>query len=68
MSDKCPVKENNNSYTLLQPKQKITNSDYWELNRVSKRTTTTELTNLVEKHQLIDRKGTSGSNIFYQIK
>jgi ATP-dependent DNA helicase RecG len=48
-------------------KGKITNSDYQELNDISKRTATTELTELVEKFKLFDRKGTSGSNIFYKI-
>ena len=49
-------------------KGKITNSNYQELNEVSKRTATTELTELVEKFDLFERKGTSGSNIFYKIR
>ncbi len=52
---------------VLFAKGKITNSDYQKLNDVSKRTATTELTELVEKFTLFDRKGTSGSNIFYRI-
>ncbi len=48
-------------------KDKITNSDYQEINNVSKRTATNELTDLVQKYTLFARKGTSGSNIFYII-
>ena len=46
---------------------KITNSDYQQLNEISKRTATNELTELVEKYALLVRKGTSGSNIFYNL-
>ena len=48
-------------------KGKITNSDYQDLNEISKRTASNELTELVEKYALFERKGTSGSNIFYKI-
>jgi ATP-dependent DNA helicase RecG len=47
--------------------EKITNSDYQKLNEISKRTATNELTELVEKYVLFERKGTSGSSIFYKI-
>ncbi len=46
---------------------KITNSDYQKLNNISKRTATTELTELVEKFALLKREGTSGANIFYKL-
>jgi ATP-dependent DNA helicase RecG len=46
---------------------KITNSDYQKINKVSKRTATNELTELVEKYALLNRNGTSGSNIFYNL-
>jgi ATP-dependent DNA helicase RecG len=46
---------------------KISNSDYQKLNEISKRTATNELTELVEKYVLFERKGTSGSSIFYKI-
>ena len=48
-------------------KGKITNSDYQDLNEISKRTASNELTELVEEYALFERKGTSGSNIFYKI-
>ncbi len=46
---------------------KITNSDYQELNKVSKRTATRELTELVSVFKTLIRVGTSGSNITYKI-
>lgn len=46
---------------------KITNSDYQELNSISKRTATTALTELLEKCNLFLRECTSGSNIFYRL-
>ena len=46
---------------------KITNSDYQTLNRISKRTATTELTELVNKFNVLLKTGTSGSSIFYTI-
>jgi len=46
---------------------KITNSDYQTLNRISKRTATTELTELVNKFNILLKTGTSGSSIFYTI-
>lgn len=45
---------------------KITNSDFQELNGVSKRTATRELTSLVEEFRVLIREGTSGSNIIYK--
>lgn len=45
-------------------KGKITNSEYQALNEISKRTATTELTELAEKYALFKREGTSvGANI-----
>ncbi|NEW78125.1 MAG: transcriptional regulator [Gelidibacter sp.] len=52
---------------FVKEKGKITNSDYQELNSISKRTATTELSELVEKYNLFLREGTSGSNIFYRL-
>ena len=48
-------------------KGKITNSEYQKLNEISKRTATTELTELVGKYALFKREGTSGSGILYKI-
>ncbi|WP_144243278.1 hypothetical protein [Sphingobacterium sp. ML3W] len=48
-------------------KGKITNSDYQVLNSISKRTATTELTELVDKFKVLIKTGTSGSSIFYKI-
>lgn len=47
-------------------KGKITNSDYQALNRISKRTATTELTELAEKFKVLIKTGTSGSSISYK--
>lgn len=46
---------------------KITNSDYQKLNEISKRTATTELTELVGKFKILAKKGTSGAGISYRI-
>lgn len=47
-------------------KGKITNSDYQELNEVSKRTATRELTALVDTFETLIKEGTSGSSIVYK--
>lgn len=47
-------------------KGKITNSDYQALNNISKRTATTELTELAEKFKALIKTGTSGSSISYK--
>ena len=46
---------------------KITNSDYQLLNNISKRTATTELTELVNQFKVLIKTGTSGSSVSYQI-
>ena len=48
-------------------KGKITNSDYQTLNDISKRTATTELTELADKFKVLTKIGTSGAGIFYTI-
>jgi predicted HTH transcriptional regulator len=51
----------------VKEKGEITNGTYQKLNNVSKRTATTELTALTQKFALINKIGTSGSNIYYVI-
>ena len=46
---------------------KITNKEYQELNNVSKRTATLDLTGLVNDFSILKKYGTSGSNIYYEI-
>ncbi len=48
-------------------KGKITNSDYQTLNDISKRTATTELTELADKFKILTKTGTSGAGIYYKI-
>lgn len=48
-------------------KGKITNSDYQTLNNISKRTATTELTELADKFKVLTKTGTSGASIYYKI-
>lgn len=48
-------------------KGKITNSDYQTLNDISKRTSTTELTELADKFKVLIKTGTSGAGIYYKI-
>lgn len=55
------------SVLYVKEKGKITNSEYQKLNEISKRTATTELTELVGKYALFKREGTSGSGILYKI-
>lgn len=47
---------------------KITNSDYQEMNKLSKRTATNDLTLLVTTLNLFEKSGTFGAGIFYQLK
>jgi len=47
---------------------KITNSDYQEINTISKRTATNDLTSLVTKFNLLEKSGTFGAGISYQLK
>ena len=46
---------------------KITNSDYQKITSVSKRTATSDLTELVEKYKVLEKLGTAGAGIYYQI-
>jgi ATP-dependent DNA helicase RecG len=47
---------------------KITNSDYQDMNKISKRTATNDLTSLVTTFNLFEKLGTFGAGIFYQLK
>jgi len=51
----------------VKEKGKITNSEYQKINEVSKRTTTNDLADLVNKFTQLTKRGTSGSNIWYEI-
>jgi ATP-dependent DNA helicase RecG len=44
---------------------KISNKDYQELNAVSKRTATNELTELTSRFKVLVKTGTSGAGVFY---
>lgn len=46
---------------------KITNKDYQEINKISKRTATNELTELVENYKVFIKSGTHGAGISYKI-
>jgi len=48
-------------------KGKITNKEYQELNVISKRTATNELTELTVKFKVLIKKGTSGAGISYKL-
>ena len=50
---------------ILKEKGKISNKDYQEINNVSKRTATTELTELTEKFKVVLKIGTSGAGVSY---
>ena len=51
----------------LKERGKITNSEYQELNNISKRTTSNDLTDLVEKYNLLRQLGASVST-YYKLK
>ena len=46
---------------------KITNSEYQELNNISRRTATDELTELVDSFLIFNKIGTSGSSVAYEL-
>ncbi len=48
-------------------KGKISNKEYQELNNISKRTATNELTELTGKFKLLTKTGTSGAGISYRL-
>ncbi|MDR1973643.1 MAG: putative DNA binding domain-containing protein [Bacteroidales bacterium] len=50
----------------VKEKGKITNSEYQNINEVSKRTATNDLSELVSHFSLLRKIGTSGSNIWYE--
>lgn len=50
----------------VKEKGKITNKEYQEINQVSKRTSTSELTDLVSKYNLLENKGV-GAGSFYKL-
>jgi len=54
---------------VLRAKEKgrLSNKDYQELNDVSKRTATTELAELVQKYNVLVKKGSRGASVFYTI-
>jgi ATP-dependent DNA helicase RecG len=47
---------------------KITNSDYQEINKVSKRTASNDLSLLVTKFNILEKSGTFGAGISYKLK
>lgn len=50
----------------VKEKGKITNKEYQEINQVSKRTSTSDLANLVNKYNLLENKGV-GAGSFYKL-
>lgn len=46
---------------------RISNKEYQSINNVSKRTATTDLTELVEKFKILNKIGTSGAGIYYKL-
>jgi ATP-dependent DNA helicase RecG len=50
----------------IKTKGKITNAEYQEINNVSKRTATNDLSELVEQHKLLNNKG-FGAGSYYEL-
>ncbi len=53
---------------FLKENLKITNSQYQKVNSVSKATATRDLTELVDKFKLIEKKGITGVGTYYELK
>ena len=53
---------------FVKEKGKISNKEYQELCEVSKGTATKELRELIEKYNILERKGTVGAGTFYVVK
>jgi len=51
----------------VKEKGKITNSEYQEINSISRRTATDELTELVDTFVIFKKIGTSGSSVVYEL-
>lgn len=58
----CQIK----AVMYVKEKGRITNKEYQEINQVSKRTSTSELTDLVSKYNLLENKGV-GAGSFYKL-
>lgn len=52
----------------VKEKGKITNGEYQEINNISRRTTTSELTELVENFKILEKIGTAGSSVMYKLE
>lgn len=46
---------------------RISNKEYQNINDVSKRTATNDLTELVDKFKILNKIGTSGAGIYYKL-
>jgi len=57
-----------NAIDYLKENKKITNSEYQKLNAVSKATATRDLTELLEKYKLTEKKGETGIGTYYELK
>lgn len=51
----------------VKEKGKITNSEYQVINEISRRTATTELTELVDNFNILKKTGTAGSSVIYEV-
>jgi len=52
----------------VKEKGKITNAEYQEINKISRRTATSELTELVENFNILKKLGTAGSSVMYKLE
>ncbi len=55
-----------NAVLFAKEKGKISNKEFQEINSISKRTATNELTELVNKYQILIKSGTHGAGISYK--
>jgi ATP-dependent DNA helicase RecG len=54
------------SFSCIEATGNITNKEYQEINQVSKRTSTSDLADLVNKYNLLENKGV-GAGSFYKL-
>ena len=51
----------------VKEREKITNAEYQEINKVSRRTATRDITELVESFKIIEQTGSVGAGSYYKL-
>ena len=51
----------------MKEKEKITNAEYQEINNISRRMATRDITELVENFKIIEQTGSAGACSYYEL-